>query len=180
VTLHSSPVFGVTGWKNSGKTRMVAALVAEFTRRGFRVSTIKHAHRSFDVDREGTDSWQHRRAGASEVALISRNRWALMHELHDEEEPPLGEILNRLSPCDLVLIEGYKREDHPKIEMIRKATLKDAPLWPEDPSIKLIASDDELAACPLPVFAPLDVGGIANFIANHLGLTTHGHDHAGA
>ena len=80
-------IFGVTGWKNSGKTRMVAALVSEFDRRGFTVSTVKHAHHSFDIDREGTDSWQHRKAGTKETLLVSRVRWALMHELQDEEEP---------------------------------------------------------------------------------------------
>ena len=89
-------IFGVTGWKNSGKTRMVANLVSEFTGRGLKVSTVKHAHHTFDVDQEGRDSWQHRQAGACEVALVSRNRWALMHELRGEEEPSLDEILERL------------------------------------------------------------------------------------
>lgn len=171
----TTPVFGVTGWKNSGKTRMVSNLVAEFRSRGFRVSTIKHAHHSFDVDREGTDSWQHRQAGASEVALVSRNRWALMHELQNEEEPPLAEILTRLSPCDLIIIEGFKREGHPKIEVIRKETLKDKPLWPEDSSIRLIGSDDEIGGdCPLPVYSPDDVGGIADFITELLNLSVRG------
>ncbi len=170
-----TPIFGVTGWKNSGKTRMVSKLVAEFSRRGLKVSTIKHAHHSFDVDRVGTDSWQHREAGASEVALVSRNRWALMHELHNEEEPPLAEILKRLSPCDLIIIEGFKREGHPKIEVIRKETLKDKPLWPEDNSIRLIGSDDEINDnCPLPVYSPDDVGGIADFITDLLNLSANG------
>lgn len=165
------PLFGVTGWKNSGKTRMVAALVAEFSARGFRVSTVKHAHHSFDIDQEGTDSWQHRKAGASEVALVSRNRWALMHELAGEEEPPLDEIVDRLSPCDLVIIEGFKREGHAKIEMIRKETLKDAPLWPDDDTIVLIGSDEPPADCNLPVFDPNDISAIADFIEQHLELT---------
>ena len=112
----NTPVFGITGWKNSGKTTLVVRLVEEFTARGFRVSTVKHAHHAFDIDREGTDSHRHRVAGASEVALVSGRRWALMHELRDDDEPALGEILARLSPCDLVLIEGYKREAHAKIE----------------------------------------------------------------
>lgn len=166
-----TPVFGVTGWKNSGKTRMVAALVAEFTGRGLNVSTIKHAHHSFDVDREGTDSWQHRQAGAGEVALVSRNRWVIMHELADEDEPPMAEILERMTPCDLIIIEGFKREGHPKIEMIREETRRDAPLWPEDDTIRLIGSADEQADCPLPIFHPDNVGAIADFIADHLGLT---------
>lgn len=167
----ATPVFGVTGWKNSGKTRMVANLVSEFRKRGLTVSTIKHAHHSFDVDRQGTDSWQHREAGASEVALVSRNRWVLMHELHDEEEPALADIVQHLSRCDLIIIEGYKREDHPKIEMIRKDRLKDQPLWPEDKTIRLIGSDDDFADCPLPVYSPDNVSGIADYIAEMLGLS---------
>lgn len=166
-----TPVFGVTGWKNSGKTRMVAALVSEFGRRGLNVSTIKHAHHSFEVDREGTDSWQHRQAGAGEVALVSRNRWVIMHELTDEDEPPMEEILSRMTPCDLIIIEGFKREGHPKIEMIRMETMRDQPLWPEDDTIRLIGSGDDLPDCPLPVFHPDDVTAIADFIVSHLGLS---------
>lgn len=157
-------IFGVTGWKNSGKTTMVAALVSEFSSRGLKVSTIKHAHHSFDIDHEGTDSWQHRKAGAGEVALVSKNRWALMHELKDEDEPPLSEILNKLSPCDLILIEGFKREGHSKIELIRKEAAKDAPLWPDDHSIKAIISSDPVSQTKLPVFQHNDIGQIANFI----------------
>ncbi len=168
-TFHT-PVFGVTGWKNSGKTRMVAALVREFTARGLRVSTIKHAHHSFDVDREGTDSWQHRQAGASEVALVSRNRWVMMHELTGEDEPPMAEIFERMTPCDLVIIEGFKRESHPKIEMIREETRRDEPLWPLDDTIMLIGSAGAQPGCPLPVYDPEAVGAIADFIAAHLGL----------
>lgn len=161
-------IFGVTGWKNSGKTRMVANLVREFTARGLKVSTVKHAHHSFDVDQEGRDSWQHRQAGASEVALVSRNRWALMHELRKEEEPSLDDILARLSPCDLVIIEGYKREDHPKIEMIRETQTprpaSDPMLWREDPSIVLIGSAAKIDECPLPRLDPDQVSDIADFI----------------
>jgi molybdopterin-guanine dinucleotide biosynthesis protein B len=170
-----SPVFGVTGWKNSGKTRMVASLISEFTRRGLRVSAIKHAHHSFDIDHEGTDSFQHRRAGAREVALVSRNRWAIMHELENESEPPLADILAKLAPCDLVLIEGFKREGHAKIEMIRLGSTRDEPLWPDDPSIIAIGSDSTPARCPLPVFTPANVAAIADFITAHLGLA---HSHA--
>lgn len=155
---------GVTGWKNSGKTRMVAALVSEFTNRGKTVSTIKHAHHSFDIDHEGTDSWQHRKAGAGEVALVSRNRWALMHELKNEEEPPLVEILSKLAPCDLVIIEGFKREGHQKIELIREGATSGEPLWPQDPSIIAVVTEDPVSACPLPIFSPSDITGIANFI----------------
>ena len=110
----SGAVFGITGWKNSGKTTLTERLVAEFTRRGFRVSTVKHAHHDFDIDREGADSYRHRLAGAAEVAIVSGRRWALMHELRGEDEPKLDEILARLAPCDLVLVEGYKREVAPQ------------------------------------------------------------------
>ncbi|MCB1386191.1 MAG: molybdopterin-guanine dinucleotide biosynthesis protein B [Nitratireductor sp.] len=170
-------IFGVTGWKNSGKTRMVACLVAEFSARGLRVSTVKHAHHSFDIDQEGRDSWQHRQAGASEVALVSRNRWALMHELRGEDEPELDSILDRLSPCDLVIVEGYKREAHPKIEMIRsgntpapsaEATRSNPPLWPDDPAIVMIGSAGKIEDCPLPRFDPDAIAAIADFILDYL------------
>ena len=99
-------VFGITGWKNSGKTTLTERLVREFVARGRKISTVKHAHHGFDIDREGTDSFRHREAGAGEVAIVSGRRWALMHELADEEEPALGDILARLAPCDIVLVEG--------------------------------------------------------------------------
>ena len=112
--MKQSFVFGVTGWKNAGKTTLTERLVAEFVRRGWRVSTIKHAHHAVDIDRPGTDSFRHRAAGATEVALIGGQRYAIMRE---EAEPPLADVLARLAPADLVLIEGYKRERHPKIEV---------------------------------------------------------------
>ena len=113
-------VFGVTGWKNSGKTTLTERLVAELVRRGWRVSTVKHAHHEFDIDKQGTDSFRHRQAGAGEVAIVSANRWALMHELRDEAEPALATILERLAACDIVIVEGYKREPHRKIEVRRR------------------------------------------------------------
>src|SRR5918998_4137865 len=136
-----SPVFGVTGWKNSGKTTLVTRLVAEFTRRGYAVSTVKHAHHEFDIDKPNTDSFRHREAGAREVMIVSGHRWALMHELRDEAEPPLGAALERLSPCDLILVEGYKREGHPKIETRRRGAARGDPLAPGDPSIVAVAAD---------------------------------------
>ncbi|WP_029056785.1 molybdopterin-guanine dinucleotide biosynthesis protein B [Stappia stellulata] len=169
-----TPVFGITGWKNSGKTTLVVRLVAEFTARGFRVSTVKHAHHAFDVDREGTDSHRHRTAGASEVALVSGRRWALMHELRDDDEPPLPDILARLSPCDLVLIEGYKREAHPKIEARRADARQQTPLAPEDPQILAIATDGALPAGGLPIFDLDDIPAIADFIAAHCSLKQPG------
>ena len=114
-------IYGVTGWKNAGKTGLMERLVAEITSRGLSVSTIKHAHHSFDVDHPGKDSHRHRVAGAHEVLLASKNRIALMQELRDHEEPELAHLLTRLSPVDLVLIEGYKRDRHPKIEAHRAA-----------------------------------------------------------
>lgn len=168
-------IFGVTGWKNSGKTTLLAALVTEFSRRGLTVSTIKHAHHSFDIDREGTDSWKHRKAGSKETLLVSGVRWALMHELENEDEPPLEAFLGRLAPCDLVLIEGYKREAHPKIEVIRGTSDRDQPRWSEDPSIVAIAADTQPEGCALPVFDPNDVAAIADFIGNHLSIATSRH-----
>lgn len=163
-------VFGITGWKNSGKTQLVVSLVAEFTRRGFRVSTVKHAHHSFDVDNEGTDSYRHRDAGASEVALVSGNRWVLMHELRDEEEPKLENILARIAPCDLVIIEGYKRESHPKIEARRTESRSRDPLAPNDPHIIAIAADHTLSDESLPVFDLDDIPSMADFIARTVKL----------
>lgn len=169
-----TPVFGITGWKNSGKTQLVTRLVAEFTARGFKVSTVKHAHHNFDIDRPGADSYRHREAGASEVALVSGRRWALMHELRNEEEPPLNEILSRLAPCDLILIEGYKRENHPKIEARRTETVDRGPLSPSDPNIMAIAADHSLTGETLPVFDLDDVAAMADFIQEHLDLKRSG------
>lgn len=165
-----TPVFGITGWKNSGKTQLVTRLVAEFSARGFKVSTVKHAHHNFDIDKPGADSYRHREAGAVEVALVSGRRWALMHELRDEEEPPLSAILPRLAPCDLILIEGYKKESHPKIEARRVESASKGPLAPEDPHILAIASDHAVQETPLPVYDLNDIAGLADFISGHLDL----------
>ena len=170
----NTPVFGITGWKNSGKTTLVVRLVEEFTARGFRVSTVKHDHHAFDIDREGTDSHRHRVAGASEVALVSGRRWALMHELRDDDEPALGEILARLSPCDLVLIEGYKREAHAKIEARRADARQQTPLAPDDPHILAVANDRREPDESLPQFDLDDIPAIADFIAAHCGLKQPG------
>jgi molybdopterin-guanine dinucleotide biosynthesis protein B len=166
----TTPVFGVTGWKNSGKTTLVTRLVAEFTRRGLKVSTVKHAHHAFDIDKPDTDSFKHRLAGASEVMIVSGYRWALMHELRDEEEPPLEAALARISPCDLIVVEGYKRERHPKLEARRVESSKSEPLSPGDPSIVAIASDHDTDGGALPVFALDDAAAICDFIAGYLDL----------
>lgn len=163
----AAAIFGVTGWKNAGKTTLVAALVTELAARGLVVSTVKHAHHSFDIDQEGTDSWKHRKAGSKETLLVSRVRWAIMHELGDEEEPPLDVLLAKLAPCDLVLVEGYKRENHDKIEIIRGASGKDRPRWPEDPSIVAIAGEEPPVGCSLPFLNLNDTPAIANFILAH-------------
>lgn len=163
-------VFGITGWKNSGKTTLTERLVSELTQRGYRISTIKHAHHDFDIDKPETDSFRHRAAGATEVAIVSGKRWAVMHELRDEEEPKLDDILARLAPCDLILIEGYKREDQPKIEVRRLAARSNVPLAPDDPQIRAIASDHEVPHERLPVFSLDDIAAIADFIVSQVGL----------
>lgn len=162
-----TPVFGVTGWKNSGKTMLVTRLVEELTRRGYRVSTIKHAHHAFDIDKEGADSYRHRQAGASEVAIVSGHRWALMHELRGEEEPKLADVIARLSPCDIVIIEGYKRENHPKIEARRLETRDREALSDKDPHIVAVAADYPLEGEALPAFELDDVATITDFIIAH-------------
>jgi molybdopterin-guanine dinucleotide biosynthesis protein B len=152
-------VFGVTGWKNAGKTTLTERLVAEFVRRGWRVSTIKHAHHAADVDHPGTDSFRHRAAGATEVALVGGQRYAIMRE---GAEPSLAEVLARLAPADIVLIEGYKREPHPKIEV----RAGDAPsLAAGDSAIAAFAADTKPADSDLPWFRRDDIAGIADFIA---------------
>ena len=161
-------IFGVTGWKNSGKTGLMERLITEFDARGLTVSSIKHAHHSFDIDHPGRDSYRHRDAGARQVLLASRNRWALMHELRDEDEPSLGDLLKQLSPVDLVLIEGYKRDRHPKIEAHRKETGQPL-IAPEDETIVAVASDTTVAV-DRPVLDLNDTAAIANFIAQYLEL----------
>lgn len=161
--------WGVTGWKNSGKTGLVERLVTEFVARGLAVSTVKHAHHSFDVDHKGRDSYRHRDAGASEVLLSSRNRWALMHENRGQDEATLDTLLARLSPVDLVLIEGFKREAHPKIEAHRAETGQPL-IAPGDETIRAIASDSGVHVPGRPTFDLDDTAAIADFIARELGL----------
>lgn len=163
-------IFGIVGWKNSGKTGLTVRLVTEFTRRGYRISTIKHAHHDFDIDKPGADSFRHREAGAQEVALVSGRRYAIMHELRDAPEPALEEILARLAPCDLVLIEGYKREPIPKIEARRSAAAGREPLAPQDPHIVAIAADHPVSETDLSVFDLDDTLAIADFIADTVDL----------
>jgi molybdopterin-guanine dinucleotide biosynthesis adapter protein len=163
-------IFGITGWKNSGKTTLTERLVAELVRRGWKVSTVKHAHHHFDIDKPGADSFRHRQAGATEVAIVSGNRWALMHELRGEQEPPLDAILSRLAPCDIVLVEGYKRESHRKIETRRLEAKDRTPLAVGDPNIVAVAADFAIADQSLPVFDLDDAKSIADFIERTTGL----------
>jgi molybdopterin-guanine dinucleotide biosynthesis protein B len=160
-------IFGLAGWSGSGKTTLLTALIPELVARGLSVSTIKHAHHEFDVDKPGKDSWLHRAAGAREVLVASSRRWALMHELRDAAEPSLDELTARMSPVDLLLVEGFKFHPHPKIEVYRPAVGKPY-LHPDDPHIVAIASD-ETVSVPLPLL-PLDEPTvIANFILAHGG-----------
>lgn len=161
-------IYGVTGWKNCGKTGLMERLVAEFTTRGLTVSTLKHAHHTTDVDQPGTDSHRHREAGASEVVLASPNRVAIMQELRGAEVPSFTELLSRLRPVDLVLVEGFKREAHPKIEVYRTAAGQPL-IAPENSSIRAVASDVQLHL-DLPIFDLDDTKAIADFIATELAL----------
>lgn len=161
-------IYGVVGWKNAGKTGLMERLVTEITGRGFSVSTVKHAHHSFDVDHPGKDSYRHRAAGAQEVLLASANRIALMQELRDADEPKLEALLARLSPVDLVLVEGYKRDTHAKIEAHRIET-GNALIAPDDPTIRAVASNTELSL-DRPVFDLDNTAAIADFILGEVGL----------
>lgn len=161
-------VYGIVGWKNAGKTGLMERLVTEITGRGFSVSTVKHAHHTFDVDHVGKDSYRHRVAGATEVLLSSRNRVALMHELRDADEPTLEALLARLSPVDLILIEGYKRDAHPKVEAHRAET-GNSLIAPDDQTIRAVASDVPLDL-DRPVFDLNDTVAVADFILAEVGL----------
>jgi len=167
--MHPPTIIGVVGWKNSGKTTLTAALVTELTRRGYCVSTVKHAHIEFDIDHPGRDSYRHREAGAHEVAIASPRRWAVMHELRDEAEPTLNALLERLSPCDIVLVEGYKRGAHPKVEVRRHGARQRDPLAPSDPAIIAVASDAPESEPPRPpVFRLDDIPKLADFLCGQL------------
>jgi len=167
-------LYGVTGWKNSGKTGLMERLVTEITGRGVTVSTVKHAHHATEIDRPGRDSHRHRTAGAREVLVASPVRWALMHELRGAPEPQLEQLLARLTPVDLVLIEGYKRAPHPKVEAHRPESGHGL-LAPENPTVRAVASTaprdhPALAGLSVPVLSLDDTAAIANFILREVGL----------
>ncbi|MFA6312496.1 MAG: molybdopterin-guanine dinucleotide biosynthesis protein B [Sterolibacterium sp.] len=161
-------IFGFAGYSGAGKTTLIEQLIPRFVMEGLRVSLIKHAHHDFDLDRPGKDSFRHREAGATEVFLVSRQRWVLMHELRGQPEPSLDEQLAHMSPCDLVLVEGFKYTAIPKIEVHRQANGKPL-IYPENSNIVALASDIRLES-PLPWIDLNDIDAIAAFILSHQGL----------
>src|SRR5512139_2268257 len=160
--------FGFAGWSGSGKTTLIEKLIPLFVKRGLKVSLIKHAHHTFDVDVPGKDSYRHRHAGAGEVLVTSSRRWVLMHELRGAHEPSFEEQVKRLSPCDLLLVEGFKFAPIPKLEVWRAET-GEGMLHPQDPDIVAVASDGKIET-RLPLFALDDHEAIAKFVLAHLKL----------
>lgn len=172
-------IFGLAGWSGSGKTTLLVKLLPELIGRGVTVSTIKHAHHEFDVDRPGKDSYVHRAAGATEVLVSSARRFALMHELRGAPEPSLDDLIRRLTPVDLVLVEGFKAHPHDKLE-IHRPTVGKPLLCATDPHVIAVASDAPMAGLPVPRLDLNDVGGIADFIVAHCGLRAPANRSAGA
>ena len=163
-------IFGIVGKSGSGKTTLLEELIPAIVRRGFRVSTIKHTHHKFDMDKPGKDSFRQREAGSCEVMLASSHRWALLHELRDETEPEIEELITHMTPVDLVLVEGFKFHNHPKIEVHRPAHGRE-PLWPGDPTILAVASDVEPDGLDRTLIDLNDAERVADFIIDHLNLT---------
>jgi molybdopterin-guanine dinucleotide biosynthesis adapter protein len=167
------PLFGITGWKNSGKTTLAADLIRELVYRGYTVTALKHAHQSFDIDQPGRDSFRLREAGAQRVVLSSPKRWAVMHELRDAPEAQFEELLSEAGPCDLVVIEGFKNEAFPKLEIRRNGAISREPLVAKIPQVVAIASDrPEQEKEGLPIFPIDDVAGIADFVIAYLKLAS--------
>ena len=159
-------IIGLAGWSGSGKTTLLIKVIPRLLARGLKVSTLKHAHHDFDVYQPGKDSHSHRIAGATEVLVGSARRFALVHELRGEPEPTLGILLRKLAPVDLVLVEGYKRAPHPKLEVFRAAVGKPL-LYPDDPAIVAIACDAPLPSAQVPVVDLDDIDGIADILLKH-------------
>ena len=159
-------IIGLAGWSGSGKTTLLTKLIPRLTARGLAVSTVKHAHHAFDLDQPGKDSHSHRAAGATEVVVGSAARWALVHELRGAPEPTLRELLAKLTPVDLVIVEGFKREPHPKLEVYRAAVRKPL-LQPDDAHIVAIAADTPLPAAAVPVVPLDDIETIADVVMQH-------------
>ncbi|WP_193182808.1 molybdopterin-guanine dinucleotide biosynthesis protein B [Nisaea sediminum] len=163
-------IFGLVGWSGSGKTTLLVKLLPELVARGIRVSTMKHAHHTFDVDKPGKDSYEHREAGATEVLITSANRWALMHENRGEPEPTIEDLLPHLSSVDLLIIEGFKEHAHEKLEIFRRETGKSL-LQPGDPMIRAVASDGPVEEATVPVLDLNDVPALADYILDITGLS---------
>ena len=163
-------IFGLAGWSGSGKTTLMRRLLPELTGRGLRVSTMKHAHHNFDVDKPGKDSYEHRHAGATEVLVTSANRWALMHELRGAREPGIEDLVRHMTPVDLLLIEGFKHHDHDKLEVFRRSVGKPL-LCLEDPHVVAVASKAAVPETVLPRLELDDTAAIADFIIDHCGLS---------
>lgn len=161
-------VFGFAGFSGSGKTTLIEQLIPRFVANGLRVSLVKHAHHTFDVDQPGKDSFRHRHAGATEVLVTSSRRWVLMHELRGEAEPTMEEVIARISPCDLLLVEGYKRASIPKLEIYREA-VGEGMLHPHDSNIVAVATDRPVDL-PLPVLDLNRTDLVGDFILDYLGL----------
>lgn len=162
-------VIGLAGWSGSGKTTLAEQLITTITQRGFDIAVVKHAHHKFDADTPGKDSWRHRKAGARQVVISSALRYAHFIE-HDHNQPRLDEILTRIQPCDLILVEGFKHETIPKLEIWRKIIGKPL-LYPDDPNIIAVASDGMILDCPLLLLDLNDVQKIADFLLEHLGIS---------
>jgi molybdopterin-guanine dinucleotide biosynthesis adapter protein len=159
-------IIGLAGWSGSGKTTLLAKVIPRIVGRGLKVSTIKHAHHSFDIDQPGKDSHTHRMVGATEVVVGSQSRWAIVHELRGEAEPTLAALIEKVTPVDLVLVEGYKGGSHPKLEVYRAAVGKPL-LHPHDPAIVAIAADAPLPAAGVPYVDLDDVDGIVDILLRH-------------
>ncbi|MSP81295.1 MAG: molybdopterin-guanine dinucleotide biosynthesis protein B [Rhodospirillales bacterium] len=162
-------VLGLSGWSGSGKTTLIVRLVPELVRRGVRVSSFKHAHHGFDIDVPGKDSYEHRAAGATEVMVSSVRRWALVHENRGEAEPTLVELIRRMTPVDLLIVEGFKTERHEKLEVHRPALGKSL-LAATDPFVVAVATDAPIAGLDRPLLDLNDVPAIADFVVRHCGL----------
>ena len=163
-------IFGIIGRSGSGKTTVITKLIPEITARGYKVSTIKHTHHAFDVDKPGKDSYSHRLAGATEVLVGSAKKWALIHEKKkDNEEDNINTLVSRMEKVDLVLVEGFKNLNHSKMEIFRK-DLKKPTLFDNDNSIVALISNSEIPEAGIPRFTPSDIKGIADFIVNHCAL----------
>jgi molybdopterin-guanine dinucleotide biosynthesis adapter protein len=165
---NGTPIIGIAGWKNSGKTTLTVRLIEEFRQRGLKVATVKHAHHKFQIDTAETDSAKHRRAGAGQVAIVSKARWAIVKEL-DGPEPTFADVIGWLDPCDLIIVEGYKSAPIAKIEARRAASLTQQPMADHDPMVIAIAADHPVEARGLPVFGLDDIPGIADLIVRTVG-----------